>query len=223
MTTTPFTKAVWTIIHKDLRAELRTRELVNSMLLFALLSVFIFSFALELDRTARREAVTGVLWVTVIYASILGLNRSLVTEKEHGSLDAMMVAPVSRVAIYTGKLFGNFLFTLIIGLLLLPLMTVLYTISLLHLELVLLLAMGILALSAVGTLLATMTVQTRARETLLPIAMMPTAIPVLMTVVNASLDILSGIDRGDWVLTLLLIDIVYIALGAFLFGQVVED
>lgn len=221
--TTPFLKAVWTIIRKDLRAELRTRELVNSMLLFAILSVFIFSFALELDRNARQEAVTGVLWVTVIYASILGLNRSLVTEKENGSLDAMMIAPVSRVAIYTGKLIGNFLFTLIIGLALLPLMTVLYTISVLDPEIMLLLALGILALSAVGTLLATMTVQTRARETLLPIAMMPTAIPVLMVVINASLDIMNDVSRGNWLLTLLIIDLVYIAAGSILFEYVLED
>jgi heme exporter protein B len=221
--TTPFLKASWTIIRKDLRAELRTRELMNSMLLFAMLSIFIFSFALELDRTARQEAVTGVLWVTVIYASILGLNRSLVTEKENGSLDAMMIAPVSRVAIYAGKLVGNFLFTLVIGVVLLPLMTVLYTISVLHLEIVLLLALGILALSAVGTLLATMTVQTRARETLLPIAMMPTAIPVLMVVVNASLDVLNGVSRGNWLLTLVLIDVVYITAGSILFEYVIED
>lgn len=221
--TTPFPKAIWTIIRKDLRAELRTRELVNSMLLFAMLSVFIFSFALDLDRNARQEAVTGVLWVTVIYASILGLNRSLVTEKENGSLDAMMIAPVSRVAIYAGKLVGNFLFTLIIGVALLPLMTVLYTISVLDPEIILLLALGILALSAVGTLLATMTVQTRARETLLPIAMMPTAIPVLMVVVNASLDIMNDVSRGNWLLTLLLIDLVYIAAGSILFEYVLED
>ena len=221
--TTPFLNAIWTIIRKDLRAELRTRELVNSMLLFAMLSVFIFSFALELDRNARQEAVTGVLWVTVIYASILGLNRSLVAEKENGSLDAMMIAPVSRLAIYAGKMVGNFLFTLVIGVVLLPLMTVLYTISVLHLEIVLLLALGILALSAVGTLLATMTVQTRARETLLPIVMMPTAIPVLMVVVNASLDILNDVSRSNWLLTLVLIDIVYITAGSILFEYVIED
>ena len=221
--TTPFLKAVLTIIRKDLRAELRTRELVNSMLLFSLLSVLIFSFAFELDRSARQEAVSGVLWVTIIYASILGLNRSMVTEKEHGSLDAMMVAPVNRVAIYAGKLVGNFLFTLVVGFLLLPLVTVLYSMSLIYVEMALLLVLGILGLSAVGTLLATMTVQTRSRETLLPIAMMPTALLILMVVVNASMDILNDMERGNWMLTLAFIDVVYVAMGAFLFGQVVED
>ena len=171
--TTPFWPTVWIIIRKDLRTELRARELVNSMLLFSLLSILIFSFALELDREARIEAVSGVLWVTVIYASILGFNRSLVAEKEQGGLDAMLIAPVSRPAIYIGKLVGNFLFTLIIGLLLLPLMTVLYNISMFSAAIGGLLVLGIFGLAAVGTLLATMTVQTRSRETLLPIVMMP--------------------------------------------------
>jgi heme exporter protein B len=221
--TTPFFKTILAIIRKDFRAELRTRELVNSMLLFSLLSVLIFSFALELDRSARQEAVTGVLWVTVIYASILGLNRSLVTEKENGSLDAMMIAPVSRTAIFLGKLVGNFLFTLVIGLTLLPLMTILYNMTLIHIEMVILLALGILGLTSVGTLLATMTVQTRSRETLLPIAMMPAALPVLMLVVNAALDILKDTSRGDWVVSLLVIDLIYIVMGAVLFEFVIED
>jgi heme exporter protein B len=211
------------IIRKDLRAELRTRELVNSMLLFALLSILVFSFALELDRRTRQEAVNGVLWVTIIYASILGLNRSLATEKEQGSLDAMMIAPIGRVAIYAGKLFGNFLFTLVIGLLLLPLMTVLFNMTLIKPALVMLMALGILGLSAVGTLLATMTVQTRSRETLLPIAMMPVALPILMVVVSASSNIMDGRSGGGWISTLIFIDIVYLLLGAFMFEHVIED
>ncbi len=79
---TPFRKTVWSIVRKDLRMELRSRELVSSMGLFALLSILIFSFALELDRVARGEAISGVLWVTVVFASILGLNRSLAMERD---------------------------------------------------------------------------------------------------------------------------------------------
>jgi len=220
--TTPFWPTVWIIIRKDLRTELRARELVNSMLLFSLLSILIFSFALELDREARIEAVSGVLWVTVIYASILGFNRSLVAEKEQGGLDAMLIAPVSRPAIYIGKLVGNFLFTLIIGLLLLPLMTVLYNISMFSAAIGGLLVLGIFGLAAVGTLLATMTVQTRSRETLLPIVMMPMALPILQLVVGASLDVLGGYAATGWI-TLVFMDGVYLGLGSLLFEYVVED
>src|SRR5574338_1440540 len=120
---TPFFQAVVAIIRKDLQAELRSRELVGSMGLFALLSVLIFSFALELDRVARTEAISGVLWVTLVFASILGLNRSLAMERDQGNLEALLIAPIDRTAIFIGKLVGNFLFTLIVGVVLLPLMT----------------------------------------------------------------------------------------------------
>ena len=96
------------------------------MALFALLSVLVFSFALELDRAAREEAISGVLWVTLIFASILGFNRSMANEQDAGNFDALRLAPISRSAIFVGKLVGNCCFTLCVGLALLPLMTVLY-------------------------------------------------------------------------------------------------
>ena len=167
---TSFISCVVAIISKDLRAEIRARELVSVMALFALLSLLVFSFALELDRGAREEAVSGVFWVTLIFASLLGFNRSMAQEREQGNLDAMLLAPVARAAIFVGKLLGNFIFTLIVGLVMLPLMTMLYGLNLLDGWIILTTALGTLGLSTVGTLLATMTVQTRAREALLPIA-----------------------------------------------------
>ena len=168
---TPFLRTVLSIVQKDLRGELRSRELVGSMGLFALLSILVFSFALELDRVAREEAISGVLWVTVIYASTIGLNRSMAMEREHGNLDGMLMAPIDRTAIFFGKLVGNLVFTLVVGFILLPVMTALYNKSLLDPIVISLLGLGTLGFATVGTLLATMTVQTRARESLLPIVM----------------------------------------------------
>src|SRR5690606_24435089 len=159
---TPFWQAAFSITRKDLRAELRSRELVNTMGLFALLSVLIFSFALELDRVARQEAVSGVRCVTGVFASMHGLNRSMAVEREQGNLDALLMAPISRSAIFAGKLIGNFVFTLVVGLVLLPLMTVLYNVPLMQPWVVVLLLLGIAGFATIGTLLATMTVQTRA-------------------------------------------------------------
>lgn len=224
--TTPFLKAVLSIVRKDLRTELRSRELVNSMILFALLSVLIFSFALELDRTARQEAVSGVLWVTVVFASILGLNRSLAMERDQGNLDAMLLAPISRTVIFFGKLVGNYLFTLIVGLLLLPLMTLLYNFSLLDLWLLATLLLGTLGFATIGTLLATMSVQTRARESLLPIIMLPVVLPVLLTSVRASTSILNGTPLADWIAwlqILIVVDLIYLVLCFLLFEFIIED
>lgn len=226
MNTTPFVRTVFAIVAKDLRAELRSRELVSTMALFALLSILIFSFALELDRIARQEAISGVLWVTVVFASILGLNRSMAMEREAGNIDAMMLAPISRAAIFCGKLVGNFIFTLTVGLVLLPLMSVLYNASLLQAPLLLVLLLGTVGFSTVGTLLATMTVQTRARESLLPIVMMPVALPLVLAAVRASTGILTGAPVEDWAAwpqILLVVNIIYLTMCLLLFDYVIEE
>jgi heme exporter protein B len=223
---TAFFKAALAILRKDLQAELRSRELIGSMVLFALLAILIFSFALELDRLARQEAVTGVLWVTVVFASILGLNRSLAMERDQGNLDALLLAPIDRAAVFVGKLLGNFLFALAVGLILLPLMSVLYNMPLLNPWLLLVLALGTLGFSTIGTLLATMTVQTRARESLLPIVMMPIALPVLLGAVISSTGILRDRPLADWIAwpqILAIIDIIYLTLCFLLFEYVIEE
>ncbi len=223
---TPFFQAVWAIVRKDLRTELRSRELVGSMVLFTLLSIMIFSFALELDRIAREEAVSGVLWVTIVFASILGLNRSLAMERDQGNLDAMLLAPVHRSAIFVGKLAGNYVFTLIVGLVLLPLMTILFNRPVLQPWLLVVMLIGILGFSTVGTLLATMTVQTRARESLLPIMMLPVVLPVLLAAVRASTNILTAAPTEEWIAwpqIIVVVDIIYLTLCILLFEYVIEE
>ncbi len=221
--TTPLWRTVFAIIRKDLRAELRSRELVSTMVLFALLSVLVFSFALELDRTARQEIVNGILWVTLVFASILGLNRSLATERELGGMDAMMISPIPRMAIYLGKMVGNFLFVLVVGLSLLPVMTILYNIVLIQIPLLAILVLGVFGLASIGTLLAAMTAQTRSRETLLPIAMLPVIIPLLLVVIAAASAVLKNEDAWGWIGVLGLVDIIYAMLGLLLFEYVIED
>ncbi len=222
--TTPFLRCVLAIIAKDLRTEIRSRELVSVMALFALLSVLVFSFALELDRAARAEAISGVLWVTLIFASLLGLNRSLAQESDQGNLDALLLAPVSRSAIFLGKFAGNALFTGIVGLALLPLMTVLYGMNMLDPWVIVTTLIGIAGFCAIGTLLATMTAHTRAREALLPIALLPAALPFLLTAARATKGILNGAPEWQvWLQLLAGITVIYLALCLLLYGFVVEE
>ena len=222
--TTPFLKCVLAIVAKDLRAEMRSRELLSVMALFALLSILVFSFALELDRAARAEAVSGVLWVTLIFASLLGLNRSLAQESDQGNLDALLLAPVSRSAIFVGKFAGNSIFTSIVGLLLLPLMTVLYSMQMLDIRVIFTTLVGIVGFCSIGTLLATMTVHTRAREALLPIALLPVALPFLLTAVRATKGVLNGAPEWQvWLQLLAGITVIYVALCLLLYGFVVEE
>lgn len=223
---TPFLTTVFAIISKDLRAEMRSRELISVMVLFAFLSILIFSFALELDRVAREEAVSGVLWVTLIFASILGFNRSMAMERDQGNIDAMLLAPIDRSAIFVGKLVGNYLFTLIVGIVMLPVMTILYNKSMLEGWVLLTVVLGIFGFSTIGTLLATMTVQTRAREALLPIAMLPVVLPFLLTAVRATTGILNTSPQSEWVVWVQLlggISLLYLVLCVFLYRFVIEE
>lgn len=223
---TPFLRTVLAVVRKDLRAELRSKELVSSMALFALLSILIFSFALELDRVARESAISGVLWVTVIYASTIGLNRSMAMEREQANLDGMLIAPVDRTAIFFGKLVGNLIFAMIVGLLLLPIMTILYNKVLLAPQVLAVLLLGTLGFSTVGTLLATMTVQTRARESLLPIVMLPITLPMMLAAVRATTGILSASPQDEgvtWPQILIVLDVIYLAASFLLFEFVIEE
>lgn len=223
---TRFLPAALAIFRKDIQAELRSRELVSTMGLFALLSILVFSFALELDRAARAESVSGVLWVTIVFAGVLGLNRSMAMERENGGLDALLIAPIQRTAIYAGKLAGNLAFTLIVALLLLPLMTILYNLPVFTPPLVVVVLLGAFGFSAIGTVLAAMTVQTRARESLLPILMLPIALPLLLAAVRATTAIVRGEPEAtwaSWAAVLAALDMVFLAASLLTFEAVIED
>jgi len=223
---TGFFAVAFAILRKDLIAEVRSREIIGVMGLYALLAVIIFSFALELDRIARQEAIAGVLWVTVTFASILGLNRSMNSEREQGNIDAMLLAPIDRAAIFLGKFLGNFLLVLVVGLVLLPLMTILYNINMISLWMVGILVLGTFGICSTGTLLSAMTVQTRARDALLPIALLPVVLPVLMAAVKASTAILADAPLEDWQSwpqILLVINVIYFVLCYFVFEYAIEE
>jgi heme exporter protein B len=107
-------KATFAIVQKDLAAEFRSFELVSAMLVFSLLVIIIFNFALELDVKVRESVTAGILWTTFAFAGTLGLNRSMSTEKDRGCMDGLLLAPVDRSAIYFGKVISNLAFMLIV-------------------------------------------------------------------------------------------------------------
>lgn len=223
---TGFWRAVGTIVWKDLRAEVRSRELINAMVLFTLMTVLVFSLALELDRDARRTTVTGVLWVTIVFAGILGLGRSLAAEKDRGSLDALLLAPIDRNALFFGKMIANLVFVLAVAGVLLVLLTVMFNVTLITPRLLGIVLLGTVGFTTAGTLLSSITVHARAREALLPILLMPVVLPVLISAVRASTAILEGLPRADWVPWVRLLavaDVLFVAAAYVLFEYVVEE
>ncbi|MGB6423052.1 MAG: heme exporter protein CcmB, partial [Anaerolineales bacterium] len=159
-----YLRAILAVLWKDLSAELRGREMLSAMLVFALLVILIFNFALELDARTRANVTSGVLWVTFAFAGTLGLNRSMAMEKDRGCLDGLLLAPVDRSAIYFGKALSNLVFMLVVEAIVLPVYSVLYNTNLFNPGVILVILMGSIGYVAVGTLLAAMAVQTRTRD-----------------------------------------------------------
>jgi heme exporter protein B len=223
----PFIRGLLAILWKDLAAEARSKELVSAMLVFSLLSIFVFNFALELDKSARANVSAGVLWVTFIFAGTLGLNRSLAMEQDRGSLEGLLLTPVERHVIYFGKLLGNLIFMLIVEAMVIPLFVLLFGAPLFHWGIALTALLGTLGYAAVGTLLAAMAVRTRAREVMLPILLLPVAIPVLLAAVKATANFLDPqipLDEITPYLNLLLVyDTIFIAVAYMVFDYVVEE
>lgn len=221
-----FLRATLAVIAKDISGELRSRELLSAMFVFAGLVILIFNFALELDVKTRSTITAGVLWVTFAFAGSLGLNRSMAMEKDRGCLDGLLLAPVDRSAIYFGKMFANLIFMLLVEAIVLPLYSILYNINLFQAGFLGVVLLGSLGYVSVGTLLATMTVQTRTRDVLLPILLFPLAIPVFIAAVKASTGYLQGLDMEairPWLNLLVVYDTVFTAVAFMVFDFVVEE
>ena len=219
-------KATFAIVQKDLVAEFRSFELVSAMLIFSLLVIIIFNFALELDIEVRKAVNAGVLWATFAFAGTLGLNRSMSTEKDRGCIDGLLLAPVDRSAIYFGKTFSNLVFMLLVEAIVLPIYSVLYNVNLLRFDLVGVILLGSIGYTAVGTLLSTMSAQTRTREILLPILLFPVVMPVLLAAVKASSGLLAGAEFSEirTPLNILIVyDVIFIAVAFMVFDFVVEE
>jgi len=164
--------------------------------------------------------------VTFAFAGTLGLNRSMAMEKDRGCLDGLLLAPVDRTAIYFGKTIGNLIFMLIVEVVVLPVYSLLYNVNLFHPGLILVVLLGSVGYVAVGTLLASMAVQTRTRDILLPILLFPVVIPLFIASVKASAGFLQGIPMDEitpWLNLLVVFDVVFTAVAFMVFDFVVEE
>ncbi len=223
---TSFYKALKAVVWKDLMAELRSKELISGMLVFSLLVIFIFNFSLELSPSTRAAVTAGVIWVTIIFAGTIGLNRSMAVEKDRGCLDGLLLAPVDRTAIYFGKSIANWIFMLIVAAIILPIYSLLYNSNVFSPGLILVILLGSEGYVAVGTLLSSMAVQARTRDILLPILLFPVIIPILIAAVKASNGFLTGIpfaELTNWIFLLIAYDVIFTSVAFMVFDAIVEE
>src|SRR5579864_2626634 len=185
-TTVTFFEQVLTILWKDIRCELRSKQTWTGMGLFALLVLVIFNFAFDLRVDNKAAIAPGVLWVAFVFASLLGLGRTIAAEREKGSMDRLLLCPVDRKAIYLAKLLGNLLFIGVVEIVALPVYAALFNVPLFVGSLLPIVLLGTLGIAAVGTLFSAMAAATSARELLLPILIFPLIVPVVIGSVRAT-------------------------------------
>jgi heme exporter protein B len=217
-----------TIAAKDLRLEARTRDVVASVGLFVLLVVVTASFVFPTGGTGREGVAAGVLWMAFLFAALLGMGRSMAIEKEDACLEGLLVSPAPREAVFLGKLFTNLGFTFAVELVILPVFVVL-----LQLRpgggtwlLILGALLGTLGLVTVGTLFAAMAVNTRGREAILPLLVMPVSVPVMIAAVKvAEAGLAGGMREGtlSWLLLMGGYDALFLLVALATFPYVTEE
>ncbi len=215
------------IVYKDITAELRTKEMLSAMFVFSLLVIFIFNFTFDLRTDNAATLAPGVLWVAIAFAGMLGLGRSFIVERDRGSLEGLLLAPVDRSAIYFGKFLGNVIFISVVEVGILPLFIVFFNQPLAVVPaLVGVVVLGTIGFAGVGTLFSAMVVHTRARDVLLPILLFPVVVPVLLSAVRLTAGILDALPLEDiqsWLGLLITFDVIFLAASFILFEYIVEE
>jgi len=216
-------------VRKDLTVELRTKESVPAMAIFAVTTFVIFHFGLDRD-TLEGALAAGVLWVTLLFAAILGINRLFVAEREQGGFDGILMAPVDRTSLLLGKVAALFIYLVGLELIAVPVFGLFFIQSGFWDALPLLMAVTLLAdlgLAVVGAMLASIAVHTRARDLLLPLLLLPLTVPAVIAAASATKPLLSvpsdTTGVGKWLAVLALYDAVFGLLAYALFDFLMED
>ena len=220
-------RAASVILAKELRLELRTRELLTATVVFVLIVIVMFSYAFEPTAAESRRYGPGLLWIAFLFAGSLMLHPSFAREQSNETLDALRLAPISNFAILLGKMAANFIFLAIAEVILVPVFGVLYNVSLAGIagRLVLVLTLGTLGLIIAGTVFAAISVHSRMRELMLPLLMLPVLAPLLVAAVEAKASLLAEtpvLDRA-WVAFLAAFDIVFMTASWLTSDFLVEE
>ena len=219
-----FLEQVIAILWKDVRYELRSKQMWTGMGLFALLVLVIFNFAFDLRVDNKAAVAPGALWVAFVFASLLGLGRTIAAEREMGSMDRLLLCPVDRKAIYLAKLLGNMLFIGVVEIVALPIFAALFDVPLFVGALLPIVFLGTLGIAAVGTLFAAMAAATRARELLLPILVFPLIVPVVIGAVRATGTLLvPAANEPPWLGLIAAFDVIFLTVSMLTFEYVVEE
>lgn len=221
-----YLRKVWAVAAKDLRAELRAKESFSTMAAFGVLAVLIFGLAFDLRVPEPEMVAPGVIWVVILFTGVLGLNRSFGAEMDRGSLAALLLAPVDRSAIYFGKVLAHLVFLFATEAIVLPVALVIFDLNVLHPWILLGVLLGTVGYVCVGALFAALAASSRARESMLPILLLPVMVPVFVAGVGLTAAVLDGRALPDfqrWLWVLVAYDLVFIVAAYLVFDLIWED
>lgn len=221
-------KAAFIIAGKDLYSEWKTKQVVTTMLIFSGLVIVTFSFAFDPSNNAVRAIIPGLIWVITIFASLLGLNRSFLSETKNDNLYGMIVSPTDPSSIYLGKVMANFIFVLIVQLISIPVLFILFNFHFLgHLPLfICVVLIGTFGFISVGTFLAGLSANSRSSEMLLPIILFPIVSPIIIAAVQATRILLVDVEQIasaiSWMQLMGAYNVIFFVLCFILFEYVLE-
>ena len=217
---------IWVIAGKDLTIEYRSRQAFLTTLFFALLILIIFNFAFDPGSLSTREASPGILWVALLFPGVIQLNRSFQTETEEGTLQGIALSPVDRGVFFLGKLFANWTFLVLIDLFILLAFVIFFNFpfSAQLAWIAFLIVVVNIGFTAVGTVFAAMVSSIRTREVLLPILLFPILVPIILSAVVATQEILiQETEFFQWIEVVVAFDVIFLASGFIIFDYVVGD
>jgi len=215
-----FWRQTFTILHKDLRAELRSKEAINASLSFSLVILLLFSFAFPDE--VPTDISGGLLWMVFAFAGALILNRSFARELPNDCLDALIASPAPGSALFLGKALANVLLLLAVEAVCFPVFGVFYNVRWARQfwPLVLIVLLGTWGITVIGTMFSALTVNLRLREVMLPLLVYPTLIPCLVAAMQVSTQLIGGepLDSDSIVWTKFLIgfDVIFTSLALVL-------
>jgi heme exporter protein B len=216
------------LFRKDVLVEVRTLQSLTAMVLFSVMAFVLFHFGLQRD-TIEGSIAAGVLWVTLLLATVLSVTRLFVAEREQGGFETLLLAPIDRTAIFIGKAAALFVFLIVVELVAVPAFDVLLLRGtvLNAPELVPVLLLADLGLAAVGSLVAALGAETDARELVVPLLLMPLLVPVVIAAAKASAPLLSDPAHADhlgkWLLMLTFYDLAFVLVSLGVFDYLLED
>jgi len=217
---------LFVMVRKDFLLEIRSKDVVLPVFIFSFLVVVTFNFALQSTPNTANLVVPGILWVSILFGAIVGFGRMFLSESEQGAFQGLLTAPIGRDVIFFGKVISNVLFLLLIELILLPILVVLFNVTLAPLYMLYVSIPALIGISLSGMLFAAISMNMRAKEVMLPILFLPVVVPIILGAVESTYGVMNGNNLDyflKWIVLMIVFDLIYSVLGPVSFTVIVED